>query len=334
MTTDLVWAALRMTRADAPAGIKGGRRKTYVASLEQAQQMFTAAASVGVATRPLLLFYGLSQGGRAIAAAAKHIGNNGYPLVGHGIKANTATLIGPITGVQVYADNTTAGSFTRLSAILNSPTWDSTRPVTLGELWNSLPEGIAWSLDAAIGAPPLPASAEEFGLVAQGPTHPPVKLVVTHIPEGVMPPIQQTGPAPALEAFLGQYPTLVGHTAIQAMGVYPFGQGGTVHLAYPSSHNDYHGRKADAEAHSTCYRLSDRYVFPAVGANTASLHPIMAWWAVLFALSMLARYHPEAWADHIAVDSSKVAVAIERLLMEALTVVPELLLRTIMDMSA
>jgi hypothetical protein len=29
---------------------------------------------------------------------------------------------------------------------------------------------------------------------------------------------------------------------------------------------------------------------------------------------MLARYHPEAWADHIAVDSSKVAVRIEQLL--------------------
>ena len=92
-------------------------------------------------------------------------------------------------------------------------------------------------------------------------------------------------------------------------------------------------READALAHTTRYRMSDLYVFPAVGANKDCLHPFMAWWAVLFALSMLARYHPEAWADHIAVDSSKVAVAIEHLLNEALTAVPELLLRTIMDVS-
>ncbi|HEX5594708.1 MAG TPA: hypothetical protein VFX61_01605 [Micromonosporaceae bacterium] len=48
---------------------------------------------------------------------------------------------------------------------------------------------------------------------------------------------------------------------------------------------------------------------------------------------MLARYQPEAWADHIAADSSKVAVPIEQLLTEALTAVPELLLQTRMDVS-
>ncbi|WP_432973577.1 YaaC family protein [Dactylosporangium sp. CA-233914] len=115
--------------------------------------------------------------------------------------------------------------------------------------------------------------------------------------------------------------------------MYPGGQGGTVHLAYPCSHTGYHERTADALSHTTSYRLHDRYVFPAVGANTDSLHPVMAWWAVLFALSMLARYHPEAWADHIAVDNSKVAVRIEHLLTEALTAVPELLLQTILDVS-
>ncbi|MCX5151640.1 YaaC family protein [Streptomyces sp. NBC_00320] len=38
--------------------------------MEQAQQMFKAAEVVGPQTRPLLVFYGLSQAGRAIAAAA------------------------------------------------------------------------------------------------------------------------------------------------------------------------------------------------------------------------------------------------------------------------
>jgi hypothetical protein len=330
---DLVWAALRSTRAESPAGIKGGRRKTYVAALEQAQQMFTAAASVGVATRPLLLFYGLSQGGRAIAAAAKHVHNNDYPLVGHGIKVNTSTLVGPIAKVQVYGDNTTAGSFTRLSKVLNSPTWDGTAPVSLGELWNTLPEGSVFPLERPVGAAPLPVSVEEYSVLHQAQTASPVQLIVTGISTDIMLPPQHTGPVPALEAFLGQYPKLAGHAAIYVKGVHPDGQGGTVHLAYPSSHSGYQERTAEALAHSTLYRLHDRYVFPAVGANTESLHPVMAWWAVLFALSMLARYQPEAWADHIAVDNSKVAVPIEQLLTEALTAVPELLLQTIMDVS-
>ncbi|WP_444951026.1 YaaC family protein [Micromonospora ureilytica] len=331
VNTDLVWAALRSTRAEPPTGIRGGRRKTYVAALEQAQQMFTAAGSVGVATRPLLLFYGLSQGGRAIAAAAKHIHNNDYPLVGHGIKVNTSTLVGPLAEVQVFGDGTTAGSFTRLSKILSSPTWDGTAPVSLGELWNTLPEGSVFPLER--GAAPLPVSIDEYSVLHQAQTVSPVQLIVTGISTDIMPLPQHVGPTPALEAFLGQYPKLAGQTAIYVKGVYPDGQGGTVHLAYPSSQGSYHERTAEALAHSTLYRLHDRYVFPAVGANSESLHPVMAWWAVLFALSMLARYQPEAWADHIAIDSSKAAVPIEQLLTEALTAVPELLLQTIMEVS-
>jgi hypothetical protein len=39
----------------------------------------------------------------------------------------------------------------------------------------------------------------------------------------------------------------------------------------------------------------------------------MAWWAVLFTLSMLARYQPAEWATHVDVDTSSHAVPIERL---------------------
>jgi hypothetical protein len=41
----------------------------YVAALQQAEQLFHAAREAGFASSPLLLFYGLSQAGRAIAAA-------------------------------------------------------------------------------------------------------------------------------------------------------------------------------------------------------------------------------------------------------------------------
>lgn len=57
----------------APAAHPHPRRRTYVMALEQAEQMFHAAHSVGPATSPLLLFYGLSQAGRAVAAAAKPV---------------------------------------------------------------------------------------------------------------------------------------------------------------------------------------------------------------------------------------------------------------------
>ena len=53
------------------------------------------------------------------------------------------------------------------------------------------------------------------------------------------------------------------------------------------------------------------------------------WWAVTFALSILARYQPREWAALVTVDRSPDAVALEHLLAESLTVLPELLYRTI-----
>jgi hypothetical protein len=41
------------------------RRLIFAAALEQAEQQFLAAAAIGVQSRPLNLFYGLSQAGRA-----------------------------------------------------------------------------------------------------------------------------------------------------------------------------------------------------------------------------------------------------------------------------
>jgi hypothetical protein len=52
----------------------------------------------------------------------------------------------------------------------------------------------------------------------------------------------------------------------------------------------------------------------------------MAWWAVLFALSMLARYQPAARAAAIDVNSSEYATALEHRLYESLTTVPGLVL--------
>ena len=45
----------------------------------------------------------------------------------------------------------------------------------------------------------------------------------------------------------------------------------------------------------------DRYVFPSIGGDTHALHPLLAWWAVLFALSLLARYQPDTWTRYLDV---------------------------------
>ena len=63
------------------------------------------------------------------------------------------------------------------------------------------------------------------------------------------------------------------------------------------------------------------------------VHPLIVWWSVLFALSMLARYEPDTWWTLIDVDHSTEANAVEHLLDIALDIVPEMILDILEDMS-
>ncbi len=64
---------------------------------------------------------------------------------------------------------------------------------------------------------------------------------------------------------------------------------------------------------------------PAVAPATL-LNPLMTWWALLYALSMIARYEPDAWVALLNVDESSLAVPLEGLLEDALVTVPHLVL--------
>ncbi|MFD5271521.1 YaaC family protein [Streptomyces sp. NPDC058335] len=77
-----------------------------------------------------------------------------------------------------------------------------------------------------------------------------------------------------------------------------------------------------------------QYFLPVLTGMSRELHPLMAWWAVLYALSMLARYEPATWGKLISVDDSQHAVRIERLLECAIKHLPTLIADTIIEVSA
>ncbi len=88
-------------------------------------------------------------------------------------------------------------------------------------------------------------------------------------------------------------------------------------------------RQARMKVVAPQYRFSDRqWCRPAVARGTL-LSPLMTWWAVLYALSMVARYEPAAWVDSLDIDNSGLAVPLEGLLAEALEVVPHLILEAL-----
>ena len=74
----------------------------------------------------------------------------------------------------------------------------------------------------------------------------------------------------------------------------------------------------------TTYRGS-KLAYPTLEGATQTVHPLMAWWMVLFSLSMLTRYQPDVWTQMIDVNRSPHATAIEHVLETALAAVPDLI---------
>lgn len=135
MTVRNLWQEIRALRAT-PTGEAAAdkrRRRTFVASLQQAEELAAAANSVSYAARPILLFYCLSQAGRAIAAARKQ--HNG-DLRGHGLRVSVGnkrdvltTRIAPEEG-----DN----SFSGVASAVGSPGLEGA--VCLGDVWAANPD--------------------------------------------------------------------------------------------------------------------------------------------------------------------------------------------------
>ena len=67
----------------------------------------------------------------------------------------------------------------------------------------------------------------------------------------------------------------------------------------------------------------DFMITPAIGSMSTGLHPFLALWTVLLALSSLARYGSAAWFKILDIDRSSEANAIEHSLDEAINSYPQ-----------
>jgi hypothetical protein len=327
--TDRAWEWLRASRSEPPGrASSGARRKTYATALEQAGQMFKAAASVGPATRPLQVFYGLSQAGRAIAAAAWSLKGEDWRLEAHGIKATGFDRAFP--DIEIRTDPPDSqGSFTRVSQVLASPVWQLA-PVRLEDVWDLLPVNLDYPLTERERLTPLEVSEHHVGQH----DHPLLSVPVSDIPDRVI----DVGTREALAEFMASYPDLDQHESYvttRALTLGPgalpdftrYAEGGgalQVNWLMPQ------GSATEAERREHLRAMTHghgglRFFFPVIAPMARELHPLMAWWAVLYTLSMLARYEPARWAAHINVDSSPHAVPIERLLELAIVQVPVLI---------
>jgi hypothetical protein len=328
------WDRLRASRSERPGrATTGARAKTYGAALEQAQQMFRAAEGVGPQTRALLIFYGLSQAGRAIAAAAVDLKGTSWNLNGHGIQATGFDKAFAETELRTEAPGN-SGSFVRLSELLDSPVWGKDPVIRLGDVWDSLPLTMPYPLSPGVRTPPLHAGPS----ISAAP-HPLLTVYVEGFPNRVVEPATRS----VLDHFLKSYPGIAGYdsyvTARMGSDAPDFERLGpdvsALFMNWAMGDKGAPGPERRQRLHSmTRGYAGRRFFFPALPGLRRDLHPLMAWWAVLYTLSMLTRYQPAQWDGYINIDAAQQAILIEKLLVLAMEQLPTLIADTIEDVAA
>lgn len=330
-----VWRTLRGLRSNPPgaAAASRDRARTFQTALEQAQQLMEAAEGAGYATRPIQLFYALSQAGRAIAAVATQLpattkvpdrANPGtmitttvdWKLNGHGITA-PGTNVKRVGQIVVRADRT--GLLPGVAMALGLPCLVPDEKIKISELWPLIWDTRGFGEIVDESSFPALCLTGASDLIAQPGRGRLFVAKVGGIPRSVR---TQIGvDQAALGAFLDHYPSLAGwaHRPLQGPSApLDWEIGGSLQLSWSHPHT--------LQNQATRYLGRELLATPSVGSMNAPLDPFIAWWAVLFSLSMMARYEPSYWAGMISIDSSRDANSIEHLLDHALDAIPYLVL--------
>ena len=79
------WRRLRQMRSDPPGeAAEPPRRAVFSAALEQAEQLFSGAASADYMIKPILVFYGFNQACRALAVCSTQLNDETFRPLGTG----------------------------------------------------------------------------------------------------------------------------------------------------------------------------------------------------------------------------------------------------------
>jgi hypothetical protein len=300
------------------------RRARYGAALEQFEELMSAARICGAASRPLSLFYALCQGGQAIAAA--HLQTQGGQLQGgHGL---TVPAYAPRLG-QILVAPQGVGSFQLVAQATGSD--EITAATAVGALWASLPEGAGDPLGGSTHPPALALYPEE----KPGPsaflklTDKAVALIFG-LPEAFG--IAQDR-VKYLRNYLNQYSTADGWESSTVQSVPAFqdpAAGWATRLQWRLPQASGSAAERSEYLLTTVAPRYDTFscgwIRPALGPKRDSPSALMTWWAVLYALSMLARYYPDKWVKILDLDHCADAVPVRAILDDALTAVPRLVL--------
>jgi hypothetical protein len=314
---------IRRTRAHPPGRARHEeRRATYGTALEQFEELIRAAADASPGVRPLPLFYALSQAGRAIAAANLA---DGWKLRGHGISCGD---LSPANVLDLEIKPSKNPNHEKPDSF-HGVAWATecevpSRAIKLGALWLALPEvsklladaqGAERWPEALLAAPPAMTTSplERFDRVE-------VALLSWKHPDGA-----------SLAAELPRYANTADASYVETPGigirVTHLAHGLGLNAYWPTEKADVAGRQNTLDRVVPSAPGGDRWLRPLV--SNASMNDLMMWWALLFGLSMLARYEPAGWNAMLDLDDGALSSHLVRLMDAAVDVIPELVLQAL-----
>jgi hypothetical protein len=341
---------LRALRQQPPglAARDDNRRTTFGAALEQSEQFFAAASAAGPQTRGLLLFYGISQAGRAVRAAQQQednwarAGSHGIKVVGESTSKSFAeALVCDTKNKPSDAFGWVAMTLNRASIPRQTRVGDLTRLMFPGAHFplsgGDPPHGALQLTAVRDSGPSMGRDADVSGLRAN--LRVPASTWEVPLPD---PRNRTTSDYDVYKAHvrtqLAMYPTLAGAELFEATPGYfqPTPDSADtlkLELIWPSL------PPWDGMSDAVLHRFSDENrstvtVWPTLpGADSSELplatHPFLLWWALLYVFSHFIRYEPGRWGFLVDVDRSNEAVALEEIGDLALDVLPELIHRVL-----
>jgi hypothetical protein len=313
---------LRSTRAEPPglAADDPARRALFGAALQQFDELLTAAEVTGYASRPLPLFYALSQAGRAFAAAFAE-----SPKIGaHGLAEDRSSAEKSILCRRFrrrpFANDALSVVCTALELPDPFPE-QGERTIALGAAWAAVPRLNMYVPDwQPSWAPVLSAYPSE--------TAHDTSMTRDDAPWTSLF-VDRAVPRENAELEHRRYPYLPSdfgwdsvirrgpaRTTDSALGTIAWG-------APPAS-----GLEV---THLDLQDSNERWLFPAAENGTAPFTPLTAWWVLLFGLSIVARYDPGPWSRALNLDDSLgYAVPLRLVLDEALSRLPWVVLAALL----
>jgi hypothetical protein len=334
------WKILRQLRSVALAefGRSGKRQKTFAAALEQSEELWTASSSMPPSVSPITLFYGLTQAAQALGALRVQVDWEAPQSHGLTLRAPEIADDQVLSLADVKVAPSGDGFVQQIAQRLGSPVLQ--QEASLASLICALAEADAITVGGrdprplAVGASTMSYNFQDQSDVVSMSVGPlPAELYQSEWNEtqGVLVPLLPT--PDDVQLWLAAYPTLR-----------QLGRPQTIHHVNPHFQRPNEGyatvgwsvgRGLDqAERREFMNRLVDTSdggdfpngaVLPSVGGNTSPQHPLITWWIILYACSMLARYHPRAWVSFLDVNRSVDAVPMETVLETARSAVPKIL---------